>query len=88
MTAAQRGHRVTLFDRAAEIGGQLNMAKQVPGKEEFWGLVDWYRTMMEDLGVQVELNREVAADDLTGFRRGGDRHRRHPARSGDSGAGQ
>ncbi|WP_171209200.1 MULTISPECIES: NADPH-dependent 2,4-dienoyl-CoA reductase [unclassified Ruegeria] len=67
MTAAQRGHSVTLFDRAAEIGGQLNMAKQVPGKEEFWGLVDWYRTMMDDLGVQVELNREVAADDLTGF---------------------
>ncbi|NOD76300.1 MULTISPECIES: NADPH-dependent 2,4-dienoyl-CoA reductase [unclassified Ruegeria] len=67
MTAAQRGHNVTLFDRAAEIGGQLNMAKQVPGKEEFWGLVDWYRTMMADLGVKVELNREVSADDLTGF---------------------
>ncbi len=64
MTAAQRGHDVTLFDRAHEIGGQLNMAKQVPGKEEFWGLVDWYRTMMEDLGVTVELNREVSADDL------------------------
>ncbi|WP_171184341.1 NADPH-dependent 2,4-dienoyl-CoA reductase [Ruegeria sp. HKCCC2117] len=67
MTAAQRGHNVTLFDRAAEIGGQLNMAKQVPGKEEFWGLVDWYRTMMADLGVKVELNREVSTDDLTGF---------------------
>ncbi len=67
MTAAQRGHNVTLFDRAAEIGGQLNMAKQVPGKEEFWGLVDWYRTMMDDLGVRVELNRDVGADDLTGF---------------------
>ncbi|CUK07451.1 2,4-dienoyl-CoA reductase [NADPH] [Ruegeria denitrificans] len=67
MTAAQRGHDVTLFDRASEIGGQLNMAKQVPGKEEFWGLVDWYRTMMADLGVKVELNREVSADDLTGF---------------------
>ncbi len=67
MTAAQRGHDVTLFDRASEIGGQLNMAKQVPGKEEFWGLVDWYRTMMDDLGVNVELNREVGADDLTGF---------------------
>ncbi|WP_170326363.1 NADPH-dependent 2,4-dienoyl-CoA reductase [Ruegeria arenilitoris] len=67
MTAAQRGHDVTLFDRAAEIGGQLNMAKQVPGKEEFWGLVDWYRNMMADLGVKVELNREVSADDLTGF---------------------
>ncbi len=67
MTAAQRGHDVTLFDRASEIGGQLNMAKQVPGKEEFWGLVDWYRTMMVDLGIKVELNREVGADDLTGF---------------------
>ncbi|RLJ99865.1 NADPH-dependent 2,4-dienoyl-CoA reductase [Ruegeria conchae] len=67
MTAAKRGHDVTLFDRAAEIGGQLNMAKQVPGKEEFWGLVDWYRTMMDDLGVTVELNREVSADDLTSY---------------------
>ncbi len=67
MTAAQRGHDVTLFDRAAEVGGQLNMAKQVPGKEEFWGLVDWYRTMIADLGVKVELNHEVSADDLTGF---------------------
>ncbi len=67
MTAAQRGHDVTLFDRADEIGGQLNMAKQVPGKEEFWGLVDWYRTMMTDLSVKVELGREVGADDLTGF---------------------
>ncbi len=67
MTAAQRGHDVTLFDRAAELGGQLNMAKQVPGKEEFWGLVDWYRTMMDDLDVRVELNREVSADDLTGY---------------------
>ncbi|WP_050605097.1 NADPH-dependent 2,4-dienoyl-CoA reductase [Ruegeria sp. 6PALISEP08] len=67
MTAAQRGHDVTLFDRASEIGGQLNMAKQVPGKEEFWGLVDWYRTMMDELDVNVELNREVSADDLIGF---------------------
>ncbi len=67
MTAAQRGHDVTLFDRAQEIGGQLNMAKQVPGKEEFWGLVDWYRTMIDDLRVTVELNREVSANDLIGF---------------------
>ncbi|SEF95810.1 NADPH-dependent 2,4-dienoyl-CoA reductase [Jhaorihella thermophila] len=67
LTAAERGHKVTLFDKAHEIGGQLNMAKQVPGKEEFWGLVDWYRTMLDDLGVQLELGREVGADDLTGF---------------------
>ncbi len=67
MTAAQRGHDVTLFDRADEIGGQLNMAKQVPGKEEFWGLVDWYRAMIRDLGVRLELGRAVGADDLIGF---------------------
>ncbi|WP_298921669.1 NADPH-dependent 2,4-dienoyl-CoA reductase [uncultured Roseobacter sp.] len=67
MTAAGRGHQVTLFDRASEIGGQLNMAKQVPGKEEFWGLVDWYRAMIAELGITVELGREVSADDLQGF---------------------
>ncbi|UWQ58914.1 NADPH-dependent 2,4-dienoyl-CoA reductase [Leisingera caerulea] len=67
VTAAQRGHKVTLFDKSEEIGGQLNMAKQVPGKEEFWGLVDWYRVMVADAGVTLELGREVSADDLTGF---------------------
>ncbi|CUH98728.1 NADPH-dependent 2,4-dienoyl-CoA reductase [Leisingera aquaemixtae] len=67
LTAAQRGHKVTLFDKADEIGGQLNMAKQVPGKEEFWGLVDWYRVMVAEAGVTLELGREVSADDLTGF---------------------
>ena len=67
LVADERGHEVTLFDRADEIGGQLNMAKQVPGKEEFWGLVDWYRTMMAKSGVTQRLNTEVTADDLDGF---------------------
>ncbi|WP_300033473.1 NADPH-dependent 2,4-dienoyl-CoA reductase [uncultured Roseobacter sp.] len=67
ITAAQRGHNVTVFDRADEIGGQLNMAKQVPGKEEFFGLVDWYRTMIAETGVTVHLGREVGADDLQSF---------------------
>ncbi|WP_083100058.1 NADPH-dependent 2,4-dienoyl-CoA reductase [Pseudophaeobacter leonis] len=67
LAAAQRGHRVTIFDRADEIGGQLNMAKQVPGKEEFWGLVDWYRTMVAQAGITLELGREVSATDLSGF---------------------
>lgn len=67
ITAAERGHKVTLFDRASEIGGQLNLAKQVAGKEEFWGLVDWYRRMVEVHGVAVRLNTEVTADDLDGF---------------------
>ncbi len=67
MTCAERGHSVTVFDKASEIGGQLNMAKQIPGKEEFWGFVDWYRTMMDVQGIEVRLNTEVTADDLGGF---------------------
>ncbi len=67
MTAAERGHQVTLFDRADEIGGQLNMAKQVPGKEEFWGLVDWYRTMVAAMGIETRLGQEATADDLNGY---------------------
>ena len=67
LAAAERGHSVTIFDKADEIGGQLNMAKQVPGKEEFWGLVDWYRTMVTEMGIKTELGRAVGADDLVGY---------------------
>ena len=67
IAAAQRGHKVTVFDRADEVGGQLNMAKQIPGKEEFWGFVDWFGTMAAKHGVRLELGREVGADDLSGF---------------------
>ncbi len=67
ITAAERGHKVTVFDRASEIGGQLNLAKQVAGKEEFWGLVDWYRAMVKERGVTVKLNTEVSANDLGDF---------------------
>ena len=67
LAAAERGHRVTVFDKADEIGGQLNMAKQVPGKEEFWGFVDWYRTMVAQSGITLELGREVFAADLKGY---------------------
>ncbi len=67
LTAAERGHAVTLFDRADRIGGQLNMAKVVPGKEEFLGLVAWYETMVARAGLTLRLGREVTADDLAGF---------------------
>ncbi|RBI85864.1 NADPH-dependent 2,4-dienoyl-CoA reductase [Rhodosalinus halophilus] len=67
ITAGERGHAVTLFDRDDVIGGQLNMARVIPGKEEFDGLVDWYRRMLEVHGVTVELGRAVHADDLDGF---------------------
>ena len=67
MTAAQAGHKVTLFDQASEVGGQLNLAKQVPGKEEFFGLVDWFATMLDTTGVTLALNTKVSAADLDGF---------------------
>ncbi|MCB1342282.1 MAG: FAD-dependent oxidoreductase, partial [Pseudooceanicola sp.] len=67
ITAARRGHAVTLFEASGEIGGQLNMAKVIPGKEEFHGLVDWYRVMLADAGVQVALETRADADDLAGF---------------------
>ncbi len=67
IAAAQRGHDVTLFDRDTKVGGQLNIAKQVPGKEEFWGLVDWFATMVDEAGVKLELGVTASADDLTGF---------------------
>ena len=56
-----------MFERAAEIGGQLNMAKQIPGKEEFWGFVDWYRAMMDAHDINVQLNTHATADMLEGF---------------------
>lgn len=67
IASAERGHTVTVFDRASEIGGQLNLAKQVAGKEEFWGFVDWYRTMVAHHGITVTLNTEVTANDLNGY---------------------
>lgn len=67
-TAAGRGHRVTLFDAADRIGGQLLMAKQVPGKDEFNETLRYYQRQIELTGVTVSLNTRVSADDLkTGF---------------------
>ena len=67
MAAAERGHKVVVFDKASEIGGQLNMAKVVPGKEEFHGLVDWFGTMICELGVELRLGKAAGVDDLAGF---------------------
>ena len=65
LVAAQRGHHVTLFDQAKEIGGQLNMAKQIPGKEEFIGLVDYYKRQLELKQVKTVLGARVDADALS-----------------------
>lgn len=65
--AAQRGHRVTLFEAGPQVGGQLNLARRVPGKEEFHGLVDWFATMLSVSGVSVHLNTRADVDTLRGF---------------------
>ena len=66
IVAARRGHKVTLFERDAQIGGQLNMARVIPGKEEFHGLVDWFATMVALEGVDLRLNTEATPDLLIG----------------------
>ncbi len=62
--ARKRGHRVTLFEQAAEIGGQFNMAKRIPGKEEFEETLRYFRRQLELSGVEVRLGTRVAATDL------------------------
>ncbi|MBT5134812.1 MAG: NADPH-dependent 2,4-dienoyl-CoA reductase, partial [Halieaceae bacterium] len=62
--AAERGHKVTLFDAAEEIGGQFNLAKRVPGKEEFHETIRYYNTMLTKLDVDLRLGARVSAQDL------------------------
>ncbi|MET8472327.1 NADPH-dependent 2,4-dienoyl-CoA reductase [Streptomyces sp. NPDC006422] len=67
VSAAERGHDVTLFDAAPEIGGQLNIARQVPGKEEFDETLRYFRAQLELHGVTVKLETRVEADDLDSY---------------------
>jgi 2,4-dienoyl-CoA reductase (NADPH2) len=67
LVASQRGHKVTLFDKADQVGGQLNLAKQVPGKEEFWGLVDYFKRQVELSDIELRLNTEATTNALDGF---------------------
>jgi 2,4-dienoyl-CoA reductase (NADPH2) len=61
---AERGHDVSLFDSAGEIGGQFNMAKRIPGKEEFHETLRYFRRKIELTGVKLHLNARVSADNL------------------------
>ncbi len=62
--AAQRGHQVTIFDSASEIGGQFNMAKKIPGKEEFYETLRYFGNMIKKHSVDLKLNRRVSAQQL------------------------
>ena len=66
-TAASRGHKVTLFDAQNQIGGQLNIAKQIPGKPEFAETLRYFDQVLDDVGVVRVLGKKVAAADLQGF---------------------
>ncbi|MEU0919317.1 NADPH-dependent 2,4-dienoyl-CoA reductase [Streptomyces cyaneofuscatus] len=67
VTAAERGHAVTLFDTADEIGGQLNVARRVPGKEEFNETLRYFRTRLAELDVELRLSTRADAGTLDGF---------------------
>ncbi|PTQ89279.1 NADPH-dependent 2,4-dienoyl-CoA reductase [Agitococcus lubricus] len=65
--AAERGHNVTLFDQDTQIGGQFNIAKQVPGKEEFNETIRYFGVMLKKYGVNVQLGKRVGANDVAEF---------------------
>jgi 2,4-dienoyl-CoA reductase (NADPH2) len=62
--AAERGHRVVLFEAAVDIGGQLNLARRIPGKQEFDGLLRYFRARLRRAGVELRLGRRAEADRL------------------------
>ena len=63
-TAARRGHDVTLFEAAADLGGQFNIAKQIPGKEEFYETLRYFRNEVPMSGVKAQYNTRVGVDEL------------------------
>ncbi len=67
VTAAQRGHDVTLFEAGDVIGGQFDLAKRIPGKEEFSETIRYYTRMLDKHGADVRLNTRADIDALSGF---------------------
>lgn len=65
--AAERGHVVTLFDAGSEIGGQFNVAKRIPGKEEFHETLRYFRHKLDETGVEVKLGTVADVTTLAGF---------------------
>ena len=64
VTAAERGHKVTLYDAASEIGGQFNIAKRIPGKEEFSETLRYFEVRLKELNVEVKLNTSLTTQAL------------------------
>ncbi len=64
---AERGHKVTLFEADPEIGGQFNIAKEIPGKEEFHETLRYYKKQIEKNNIELKLNTKATINDLTNF---------------------
>ena len=62
--SAMRGHRVTLFDQRSKLGGQINLAVKIPGKQEFYETLRFYRVMLEKYGVELKLGQCVNQDTI------------------------
>ena len=62
--AAERGHQVTLFEASHEVGGQFNLAKVIPGKEEFHETIRYFKVQIEKTGVELRLNTKVNREQL------------------------
>ena len=67
VTLAERGHRVTLFEASDEIGGQFNLAKQIPGKEEFHETLRYFAARLSATGVELQLGHTVVGPELESF---------------------
>jgi 2,4-dienoyl-CoA reductase (NADPH2) len=67
VTAAQRGHRVTLFESGPQIGGQFDLARRIPGKEEFSETIRYFTRMLDKHGVDVRLGIRASGADLQGY---------------------
>ncbi|NDJ88197.1 FAD-dependent oxidoreductase [Mycolicibacter kumamotonensis] len=67
VTAAERGHEVTLLEANEFVGGQFDLAKRIPGKEEFAGTIRYYTTMLDKYAVTVRLGNRAHVEELTGF---------------------
>ncbi|GAA0572705.1 FAD-dependent oxidoreductase [Halomonas salifodinae] len=67
VAAAERGHEVVLYERSAELGGQFNYARKIPGKEEFDETLRYYRVMLDKRRVRVRLNSEPSVHELAGY---------------------
>ena len=67
VTAAKRGHKVVLFEQAQTLGGQMQLAARVPGKEEFVGLLAWFEHQLSEEGVELRLGQRATPEILLGF---------------------